>query len=142
MWSLQVPGCTSSKVTSTISPASVVRFAGNTRLNDSNRMSVGACKKPSKYSTFESWDCLRAMFVHAHESTVAEAREMRRMPICCLHASKRFENVCPSLRHTQDLNDHICASFCLSQPLGSSTSPDQADPAYLAGVAANIDSER
>jgi hypothetical protein len=74
--------------------------------------------------------------VHAHEITVAEAREMF---ICCFRASKRFENVWPSLRRTQDLNDHVCTSFRPLQPLESSTSPDEADPASLAGVAANIE---
>jgi hypothetical protein len=103
--------------------------------NDPNRMSVGACKKPLKYSTFESWDCLRELFVHAHEITVANSREMS---ICCLCAS--FVNVLPSLSSTQDLNDNVCASCRPSQPFGSSTTPDdEAVPASLAGVAANIE---
>ena len=41
-------GFTAPKVTSKISPASVVYFSGDTRLNDPNQMRVDVCTKPSK----------------------------------------------------------------------------------------------
>jgi hypothetical protein len=71
-----------------------------------------------------------------HENTVTEAKALS---ICSLRATKRFENVWPSFRRTQALNNHVCASLLTPQPLGSSTS---ADPASLAGVAVNIEVSR
>jgi hypothetical protein len=39
-------------------------------------MWVDVCTNPSKFSKFESWGWIRAVFVHAHEITVAGARVM------------------------------------------------------------------
>jgi hypothetical protein len=115
----------------------IIKYLGVCKHPDSLDCRVTrVCRKPSRFSQSEYWGWIRAVFVNAHKVTVAEAREIS---ICCLCASKSFKNIWPSLRTRQALNDHVCASLLPLQPLGSSTSADEADSASLAGVAANIE---
>jgi hypothetical protein len=53
-------------------------------------MRVVECKKPLKYSTFESWDCV-ALFVHAHKITIAEARDVQLFLVCIQEIWKRLD---------------------------------------------------
>ena len=94
--------------------ASVSCFSGKTRFNDPSRISVEACTKPSRITQFECWLSSGVVSAHAHEITIADAREVSS---CCLRESKKFEKVWLSLRQTIARKNHVCAFLPLS--LGS-----------------------
>jgi hypothetical protein len=56
-----------------------------------------------------------------------------------LHAFKRFENVWSSLRHMQDLHNHVSALLLLYNSLDYLFWADEAVSSLPAGVAVNIE---
>jgi hypothetical protein len=128
------PGFTASKVTSTISPASVVYFSSNTRLNNPNRMRVNVCTKPWGFCAQNPHHMLDPSSVCACPwNHCCQSKSGVHLLFSSIQVdSKRSVKVRPSSRHTWALNDQVFDCLTPSWMLGSSTLDKTSNIAPLA----------